>query len=85
MLALVPPSVWAAKVSPHRLPTTLYAVNGLLPIAICLRQDMVLAGVLGTIAMGIPLWAALRNAPAPLTSLGPTPSTPLGQVAVSGN
>ncbi len=48
-------------------------------------QDMVLAGVLGTIAMGIPLWAALRHDPAPLTSLGTAPSTPLGRVAVSGN
>lgn len=85
MLALVPPSMWAAKVSPHRLPITLYAVNGLLPIAICLRQDMVLAGVLGTIAMGIPLWAALRNDPAPLTSLGTAPTSPIGRVAVSGN
>jgi putative membrane protein len=85
MLALVPPSVWAAKVSPHRLPITLYAVNGLLPIVICLRQDMVLAGILGAIAMGIPLWAALRNDPVPLTSLGTAPAAPLGRVAVSGN
>ncbi len=60
MLALVPPSVWARKVSPHRLPLVLYGVNGLLPIAICLGQDMVLAGVLGLIAMAIPLIAALR-------------------------
>ncbi len=60
MLALVPPSVWARQVSPSRLPLVLYGVNGLLPIAICLAQDMVLAGVLGTIAMAIPLVAALR-------------------------
>ncbi len=60
MLALVPPSVWAAKVSPSRLPLVLYGVNGLLPIAICLRQDMVLAGVLGLVAMAIPLIAAIR-------------------------
>ncbi len=60
MLAMIPPSVWVAKMAPLRLPVLLYAVNGVLPIAICLRQDMVLAGVLGTIAMGIPLYAALR-------------------------
>ncbi len=81
MLAIVPPSVWAGKVSPHRLPITLYALNGLLPLAICFRQDMVLAGVLGTIAMAIPLWAALRNEP---TSIANTGSAPIGRVAVSG-
>lgn len=61
MLQIVPPSTWTAKVSPSRFPIVLYAVNGVLPIAICLRQDMMLAGVLGTIAMGIPLVAALRS------------------------
>jgi putative membrane protein len=79
MLAIVPPTMWAAKVAPHRLPLTLYAVNGLLPLAICFRQDMVLAGVLGTIAMAIPLWAALRREPAAMAS----PSA-MGHVAVSG-
>ena len=60
MLVVVPPSVWAKQVSPSRFPLILYGVNGLLPIAICLGQDMVLAGVLGTIAMAVPLVAALR-------------------------
>ncbi|MEO7360700.1 MAG: carotenoid biosynthesis protein [Gemmatimonadaceae bacterium] len=60
MLFVVPPSVWRTQVSPSRFPLLLYAVNGLLPIAICLRQDMVLAGVLGAVAMGIPLLAAWR-------------------------
>jgi putative membrane protein len=77
MLAIVPPSEWVAKVAPHRLPIALYAINGLLPLAICFRWDMVPAGVLGTIAMGIPLWAALRNDPVPLTRVG---SAPVGQV-----
>ncbi|WP_411278664.1 carotenoid biosynthesis protein [Gemmatimonas sp.] len=81
MLAIVPPTMWAAKVSPSRLPITLYAVNGLLPLAICFRQDMVLAGVLGTIAMAIPLWAALRNEPQPLGTAG---TAPMPRVAVSG-
>ena len=35
MLAIVPPSAWAAHVSPSRLPLVLYAVNGLFPILIC--------------------------------------------------
>jgi putative membrane protein len=63
MLQLVPPSTWARAVSPHNFPLVLYAVNGLLPIAICFRQDMVLAGVLGTIAMGLPLLLAVRARP----------------------
>ena len=61
MLMIVPPSVWVARVSPSRFPLVLYAVNGLLPIGICLAQDMVLAGVLGAIAMGLPLALALRT------------------------
>lgn len=61
MLALVPPTEWAARVSPSRFPLVLYGVNGLLPIAICFRRNMVLAGVLGLLAMGIPLLLALRS------------------------
>jgi putative membrane protein len=60
MLAIVPPSAWARAVSPHWLPLVLYGVNGLLPVAICFAQDMVLAGVLGSIAMLVPLALALR-------------------------
>lgn len=60
MLFIVPPSIWRTQVSPSKFPLVLYAVNGLLPIAICLRQDMMLAGVLGVIAMGVPLLLALR-------------------------
>jgi len=60
MLVIVPPSLWATKVSPHRFPLALYATNGILPILICFRWNMVLAGVLGSIAMGLPLFAALR-------------------------
>ncbi len=60
MLAIVPPSVWARNVAPSKFPLVLYGVNGLLPIAICLRQDMPWAGVLGFIAMALPLGLALR-------------------------
>jgi uncharacterized membrane protein len=61
MLMLVPPTTWVAKTSKSQLPVYLYAVNGLLPLAICFAQDMVLAGVLGTVAMAIPLVATLRG------------------------
>jgi putative membrane protein len=60
MLALVPPSTWAGAIAPSRLPVVLYAVNGVLPISICFAQGMTLAGVLGAIAMGIPLFLASR-------------------------
>jgi putative membrane protein len=80
MLAIVPPSMWVRDVAPHRLPLMLYAVNGLLPLAICFAQDMVLAGVLGTVAMAIPLLAAMRRAPSSATST----ASPLGHVAVHG-
>ena len=46
--------------SPGRFPLVLYAVNGLLPIAICLRQGMWWAGVGGAVAMAIPLARAVR-------------------------
>ena len=60
MLGVVPPSMWAARVSPSQFPLALYAINGLLPIAICFGQGMPLAGVLGTVAMAIPLVASHR-------------------------
>lgn len=63
MLELVPPRVWAERVSPSRLPLVLYAVNGLFPILICAGRGMWWAVVLGTVAMAIPLGlATLANA-----------------------
>lgn len=61
-LALIPPSEWVSRVAPHDFPLALYAANGLLPILICLRWGMVPAGLVGIVAMGIPLWAAHRVA-----------------------
>ena len=59
MLAIVPPSVFARRVSPSNFPLALYAVNGVLPIAICARRGLVWAAVFGTIAMGLPLVLAM--------------------------
>lgn len=59
MLAIVPPSRWAARVSPTRLPLVLYGVNGLFPILICAGRDMWGAVILGTLAMAIPLLLAI--------------------------
>jgi putative membrane protein len=61
MLAIVPPSAFAGRVSPGRFPLVLYAVNGLLPITICVRQGMWWAGVGGAVAMAIPLALAVRR------------------------
>jgi uncharacterized membrane protein len=61
MLAIVPPSRWAAEVSPARLPLVLYAVNGVFPVLICAGRGMWWAVVLGTAAMGVPLVLALRS------------------------
>ena len=81
MLALVPPSTWVRAVAPSNLPLWLYAVNGLLPLAICFAQDMLLAGVLGTIAMALPLIAAVRAAPRVLPTRD---AATLRPVSVSG-
>jgi uncharacterized membrane protein len=73
MLAVIPPSAWAARVAPHRFPLVLYAVNAILPVTICLRWGMAPAGLLGMVAMGIPLlrawrWAPSRTTPAMVTA-----------------
>jgi len=86
MLAIVPPSVWVARVSPHRFPLALYATNGILPILICFRWNMVLAGVLGTIAMGIPLYAAWRFDSAAARRASPSSrATGVKSIAISGD
>ena len=60
MLALVPPTTWARAVSPSRFPIALYAVNGVLPIAICIRHGMTWAATFGFVAMAVPVALALR-------------------------
>ena len=60
MLAIVPPSRWAADVSPSRLPLVLYAVNGIFPVLICAGRGMWYAVVFGIIAMAMPLALAVR-------------------------
>ncbi|GJG85176.1 hypothetical protein tb265_03570 [Gemmatimonadetes bacterium T265] len=60
MLAFVPPSLWARRVSPTTFPLVLYAVNGVLPVTICARYGMTWAAVLGALAMALPLALSLR-------------------------
>jgi uncharacterized membrane protein len=60
MLAVVPPAQWTSDVSPSPLPIWIYATNGIMPIVLCLRDELWWAALLGTIAMAIPVWLALR-------------------------
>jgi uncharacterized membrane protein len=66
MLAIVPPSAWAARVSPSNFPLFLYGANAMLPILICVGRGMWWAVIFGTLAMAIPLvlavWMPLRGA-----------------------
>ena len=61
MLVIVPPSRWAERVSPSRLPLVLYAANGILPLLICAGRGMWWAVMLGAAAMAIPLVLAVRR------------------------
>jgi putative membrane protein len=59
MLAIVPPSAWAARVSPSNFPLFLYGANAMLPILICVGRGMWWAVIFGTLAMAIPLLLAV--------------------------
>jgi putative membrane protein len=84
MLWIVPPSKWAKQVSPSNFPLVLYGVAAVLPLGICVGRGMWLAFVLGTIAMVIPLWLAIRKGPK--TAENPSRAKgPLGDVAVAGH
>ena len=61
MLAVVPNNAFAAKVSPSRLPALVYAINGVMPVAICLRHELWWAGILGAVAMALPLVIPRRS------------------------
>ena len=59
MLAIVPPSAWAARVSPSNFPLFLYGANAMLPILICVGRGMWWAVIFGALAMAIPLALAV--------------------------
>jgi putative membrane protein len=61
MLAFVAPSEWQRLVSPSRFPLVLYAINGVMPIAICFSRGLTGAGWLGMLAMALPLTAAMKD------------------------
>ncbi len=61
MLFVAKTTTFERKVSPSRLPLVVYGINGVMPIAICLRHGLWWAGILGALAMGIPLFFAWRR------------------------
>jgi putative membrane protein len=61
MLAIVPPSIVDAKLSVSPLPVALYLVNGVMPVALCLRDGFWWAAAIGALAMALPAAAALRG------------------------
>jgi uncharacterized membrane protein len=63
MLAIVPPTAWAKRVSPSRFPLVLYGANAVLPLLICAGRGMWWAVLFGTLAMATPLALAWRRAP----------------------
>lgn len=58
-LAIVPPTMFASRISPSSFTLVLYAINGVMPIAICARHGLTWAAVLGAAAMGLPLVLAI--------------------------
>ena len=61
MLAIVPPSRIRAGLSSSSLPVALYLVNGVLPVALCLRDGFWWAAALGAMAMTLPALMAWRG------------------------
>ena len=82
MLAIVPPSRWAERVSPSRLPLVLYAANGVLPLLICAGRGMWWAVAFGAAAMGTILVMAARR-PARVVA-GWRDTAPVAGVAANG-
>ena len=60
MLAIAAPSEFTSRVSPSWLPIALYAVNGVMPVAMTARAGMWWAAILGALAMALPVWLAIR-------------------------
>lgn len=59
MLALVPPTVVQQRLERSSFPVVLFLANGVMPVALCLRDGFWWAAVAGTLAMGVPAALAL--------------------------
>ena len=68
MLAVTAPSIVASRLAPSALPIALYLVNGIMPVALCVRDRFWWAAALGTAAMAAPglvAWSRAVPRPAP--------------------
>ena len=61
MLAIVPPAEVRDRVATSRFPMALYLANGVMPVALCLRDGFWWAAALGSAAMLVPAALALRG------------------------
>lgn len=60
MLAIVPPATWVASAGRDALPVWIYATNGIMPVVLCVRDELWWAAILGALAMAVPVGLALR-------------------------
>lgn len=65
MLAIVPPAVVRDRVAQSSLPIALYLANGVMPVALCLRDGLWWAAVSGSLAMLVPSVVAWRGIAVP--------------------
>ena len=61
MVSITRPTLVAERNAREWLPLALYAANGVMPIAICLRDGLWWAAALGAVAMATPLLLAARS------------------------
>lgn len=61
MLAIVPPAVVRDRVASSSLPIALYIANGIMPVALCVRDGLWWAAASGAVAMAVPSVIAWRG------------------------
>ena len=61
MLGFLPPGQVRTSLAPSPLPVALYLANGIMPVALCLRDGLWWAAALGAAAMMVPATMALRR------------------------
>jgi putative membrane protein len=76
MLAIVEPRHWSGKVGRSPFPVALYVVNGIMPVALCLRDELWWAAALGAVAMLVPSLLAWRGPTAHRSELEPAQASP---------
>ncbi|HEX6315176.1 MAG TPA: carotenoid biosynthesis protein [Gemmatimonadaceae bacterium] len=75
MLLIIPAAEVRASAGTSSLPVALYLANGVMPVALCLRDGLWWAAALGSAAMLIPSLIALRNTDAAPARTAAQPAT----------